>query len=170
MATHCSILAWRIPWTEELQFMGSQRVRLDWSKLSVSVCYLLCYGMLRYIYIYIYIYIYTHTHTHTYESDIHTFQRGSSITEILVFLSQIMVIPFKNFRIKYRPTVWTEYEFPLSSHSLLSVVLTAVTLPSCKTIFWSCKLKDRLTYSNINLIWQFIIVGGKNSTVPEKQL
>ena len=32
MATHSSILAWRIPWTEEpngLQFMGSQRVRHD---------------------------------------------------------------------------------------------------------------------------------------------
>ena len=31
MATHSSILAWRIPWTEEpgeLQSMGSQRVRL----------------------------------------------------------------------------------------------------------------------------------------------
>ena len=30
MATHSSILAWRIPWTEEpggLQFMGLQRVR-----------------------------------------------------------------------------------------------------------------------------------------------
>ena len=30
MATHCSVLAWRIPWTEEsggLQFMESQRVR-----------------------------------------------------------------------------------------------------------------------------------------------
>ena len=30
MATHTSILAWEIPWTEEpggLQFMGSQRVR-----------------------------------------------------------------------------------------------------------------------------------------------
>ena len=30
MATHSSILAWRIPWTEEpgkLQFMGSQKVR-----------------------------------------------------------------------------------------------------------------------------------------------
>ena len=29
MATHFSILAWRVPWTEksgELQFMGSQRV------------------------------------------------------------------------------------------------------------------------------------------------
>ena len=29
MVTHCSILAWRIPWTEEpgrLQSMGSQRV------------------------------------------------------------------------------------------------------------------------------------------------
>ena len=33
MATHSSILAWRIPWTEEpggLQSMGSQRVRRDW--------------------------------------------------------------------------------------------------------------------------------------------
>ena len=33
MATHSSILAWRIPWTEEpdeLQFMGLQIVRHDW--------------------------------------------------------------------------------------------------------------------------------------------
>ena len=33
MATHSSILAWRMPWTEEpggLQSMGSQRVRQDW--------------------------------------------------------------------------------------------------------------------------------------------
>ena len=32
MATHPSILAWEIPWTEEpggVQFMGSQRVRHD---------------------------------------------------------------------------------------------------------------------------------------------
>ena len=32
VATHSSILAWRIPWTEEpggLQSMGSQRVRQD---------------------------------------------------------------------------------------------------------------------------------------------
>ena len=32
IATHSSILAWRIPWTEgpgRLQFMGSQRVRHD---------------------------------------------------------------------------------------------------------------------------------------------
>ena len=32
MATHCSTLAWRIPWTEEpsrLQSIGSQRVRHD---------------------------------------------------------------------------------------------------------------------------------------------
>ena len=32
MATHSSILAWRIPWSEEpgrLQFMGSQRVGHD---------------------------------------------------------------------------------------------------------------------------------------------
>ena len=34
MATHSSIPAWRIPWTEEpggLQSMGSQRVRHDWA-------------------------------------------------------------------------------------------------------------------------------------------
>ena len=33
MATHSSILAWRLPWTEEpgrLQSMGSQRVRHNW--------------------------------------------------------------------------------------------------------------------------------------------
>ena len=32
IATHSSILAWRIPWTEELgglQSMGSQRIRQD---------------------------------------------------------------------------------------------------------------------------------------------
>ena len=46
MATHSSILAWRIPWTEEpggLQSVGSQRVRHDWL-----------------------IHTHTHTHTHTY--------------------------------------------------------------------------------------------------------
>ena len=34
MATHSSILAWKIPWTEKpgrLQSMGSQRVRRDWA-------------------------------------------------------------------------------------------------------------------------------------------
>ena len=37
MATHCTILAWRIPWTEELggiQSIGWQRVRHDWSDLA----------------------------------------------------------------------------------------------------------------------------------------
>ena len=45
MATHSSILAWKIPWTEEpdgLQSMGLQRVRHDRA------------------------HIYTHTHTHTH--------------------------------------------------------------------------------------------------------
>ena len=37
MATHSSILAWRIPWTEEpggLQPMGLQRVGHDWIRLK----------------------------------------------------------------------------------------------------------------------------------------
>ena len=39
LATHSSILAWRIPWTEEpggLQTVGSQRVRYDWGTNSFS--------------------------------------------------------------------------------------------------------------------------------------
>ena len=48
MATHSSILAWRIPWTEksgELQSMESQRVGHDWmtntltSFCNISCCY-----------------------------------------------------------------------------------------------------------------------------------
>ena len=39
MATHSSILAWRIPWTEEpggLQSMGSQRVIYDWATNTLT--------------------------------------------------------------------------------------------------------------------------------------
>ena len=39
MATHSSVLAWRIPWTEKpgrLQCMGSHRVRHDWSNLAAA--------------------------------------------------------------------------------------------------------------------------------------
>ena len=41
MATHSSILAWRIPWTEKsggLQSVGSQRVRLNWHFHFHGVC------------------------------------------------------------------------------------------------------------------------------------
>ena len=40
MAPDCSILAWRIPWTEEpgrLQSIGSHRVRHDWSDLALTM-------------------------------------------------------------------------------------------------------------------------------------
>ena len=39
MATHSSVLAWKIPWTEEpggLQSMGSHRVGHDWSNLAAA--------------------------------------------------------------------------------------------------------------------------------------
>ena len=41
MATHSSILAWRISWREEpgrLQFMGSQRVGQDWASRPIPGC------------------------------------------------------------------------------------------------------------------------------------
>ena len=40
MATHSSILAWRIPWIEEpgiLQFMRSQGVRHDWATTNIHI-------------------------------------------------------------------------------------------------------------------------------------
>ena len=50
MATHSSILAWRIPWTEEpggLQSTGSRNVRHDWAT-SLSLSLLLCrWGVLH---------------------------------------------------------------------------------------------------------------------------
>ena len=55
MATHCSILAWIIPWTEELgglQPMGSQRVGHDLATKPPPP--------------YTLTYTHTHTHIHTY--------------------------------------------------------------------------------------------------------
>ena len=93
MATHSSILAWRIPWTEEparLQSTGSQRVGHDWvTSLSLSqrpLCLVQVFNgsktkgsMFLCIYRSIHVCVYTrvcvcvsHTHTHmckhTYKS------------------------------------------------------------------------------------------------------
>ena len=60
MATHSSILAWRIPWTEEpgrLQSIVSQRVRHCWSDLALHDMH---------THTHTYIYIYTHIYIHTY--------------------------------------------------------------------------------------------------------
>jgi len=46
MATHSSILAWKIPWAEQpgrLQSIGSQRVRHNWSNWACVHAYV-CYG------------------------------------------------------------------------------------------------------------------------------
>ena len=57
MATHSSVLAWRIPWTEKpgrLQSMGLHRVGHDWSDLAAYI----------YIYLYLYLSIYLYVYTH----------------------------------------------------------------------------------------------------------
>ena len=44
MATHSSILAWRILWTEEpgeLQSMGTHRVGHNWSDLAAAAVYII---------------------------------------------------------------------------------------------------------------------------------
>ena len=59
MATHSSILAWKIPWAEKsggLQSTGLQRVRHGWATDSAHVC--MC--------------VRAHTHTHTHTHSIYT--------------------------------------------------------------------------------------------------
>ena len=54
MATHSSILAWRIPWTEELgglQSMGLLRVGQDWSDWAHTHTVLLLYFQSTYLFI-----------------------------------------------------------------------------------------------------------------------
>ena len=72
MATHSSIFAWRIPWTEEpggLQFIGSQRVRQDWvTNTHVCVYRSMCIYMSTHMYVHLYVrvYIYICVSKHTF--------------------------------------------------------------------------------------------------------
>ena len=58
MEIHSSILAWRIPWTEEpdrLQSIGLQRVRHDWNDLTythIDIFYMHAYWHFSYTYLY----------------------------------------------------------------------------------------------------------------------
>ena len=80
MATHSSILAWKIPWTEELgriQSMGSQRVRHDWVTKHAHVLKEISKTVFEddtilYVIYYTYTYTHTHTHTHIYIYNIYT--------------------------------------------------------------------------------------------------
>ena len=53
MATHSSILAWRIPWREEPGGLGLWRVGADWAHMQISVTSLLNNSLylLKYIYV-----------------------------------------------------------------------------------------------------------------------
>ena len=70
MAIHSSILAWRIPGTEEpdgLQSMGSQRVRHDRHDLADGLTILMLKIKATH----------THTHTHTnLEENVETYQNS----------------------------------------------------------------------------------------------
>ena len=74
MATS-SILAWRIPWTEEpgvLQSIELQRVGHDLSGLACMYACVLCYGLcyLNFLHFILKSSACTHTHTHTTEAQI----------------------------------------------------------------------------------------------------
>ena len=80
MATHSSILAWKIPWTEEpagLQSMGSQRIGHDWATSPFH--------------------IYTHTHTQAicltlYAKELWPYPWGQA--ENVLLLSYVLICTF----------------------------------------------------------------------------
>ena len=90
MAAHSSILAWRIPWTEEpggLHFIGSsQRVRHDWATNTFTLSLFLWKGKRLFsIFLWetreIWILLLMLTHLHTYiQTHIHTHAERTSLT------------------------------------------------------------------------------------------
>ena len=78
MATHSSILAWRIQWTEEPADY-SQWGGKDWNKLACT---------------HTHTYTHTHTHTHTYTHTsicVHVWQRGMAEHSIPCFLYSFLL-------------------------------------------------------------------------------
>ena len=64
MATHSSVLAWRIPQTEEpggFQSMGSQRVRHNYNTMSIYIHLRQKYCIYMHVYIFIYKMLYTYS-------------------------------------------------------------------------------------------------------------
>ena len=78
MATHSSILTWRISWTEKpgwLQSMGLQRIRHDWTTKH-STAY-------THIYFQIYVCIYTYIYTLIFKKYLHVYTRPHTFVLLL---------------------------------------------------------------------------------------
>ena len=81
MATHYSILAWRIPWTEEpggLPSMGLHRVGHDWSNLAAAAA-AVCSKLMTHLEIEI-------AHLFSSQIQINTIQRGNYLYNTLFYV------------------------------------------------------------------------------------
>ena len=68
MATHSSILAWKIPWTEDphrLHSMGSQTVGQDWATSLIPSRFIHVKAYIKIFFLLRLKHTHTHTHTHT---------------------------------------------------------------------------------------------------------
>ena len=103
MVTHSSILAWKIPWTEEsggLQSMGPKE--LDTTEHLTK-------------YIYIYIYTHTHTHTHTHIHLLHIYIYIYIYIYLFLILRLQNLVPYSCSISQFKPAY-----FKFLSHMNLS--------------------------------------------------
>ena len=128
MATHASILSWRIPWTEEpggLQSMGMQRVGHDWV---------------------------TNTNTHTHIVTVlfccccHC---SSCAMQLSWYSSLVEAHTWAPDRKAWSPNLWTTREFLITL--LWNRSLHLFVLQNWKHIPITCPIKQQLLFSSLFL-------------------
>ena len=119
MATHSSVLAWRIPWTEEpggLLSMGSHRVRHNWSDLAAAAIFLNSFLLLTLVFV-SYFFIPSNVYLHSLFSIFISWSPVSlwtSFTVSIFFYLQVFFVHldlFINTLIVYKHVIYCGYVF-----------------------------------------------------------
>ena len=109
MATHSSVVAWRIPGTGEpggLPSMGSHRVGHDWSNLAAAAAAYSSHNLLLTLMQIIYVFMCINTHTHIYilyvsdidADNICVYVYKHTHTHIYIYILYVQTRILSNFR------------------------------------------------------------------------
>ena len=148
MATHCNILAWESPWTEEpgrLQSMGLQKIGHDWSDLACT---------------------HTHTNAHTVTSFDYTSSASPCHLYFRVkFLKDVSILTVSKPSLVFpQPTLIRLFVLPTPSHLLSSgeaAESTRTHQSSTLRLTWS--LCSIWTIWSFLLPWSFLFTGSGTS-------